>query len=196
MSAKCVVVFVAALLLWCGQLSSAHIYHGDEEPAHFVRNVGGDVWDYHPLSSHSPKPSAVTFYSYHIHTYFLQANANVTAYAVSLRNEFIAEFKPIPCAGSCDTWCPEICVWELNMGPRGPHPIGSWGVYLPTKYFDTAVPWFMSRHNNNQNIYHLVHPNSGYPIIDHTEYPLWIGDILPLDVSQLSPYEPPPKGEL
>jgi len=194
------VVGFIAILLVVVQVQS-HIYVGDEKPDHFEevpRLSAADKWDYHPITRIPipHKKDAVTFYSYHIHTYFLQNNANVTNYAISLRNAFIAEFKPIPCDGGCDTWCPEICVWDLNMVPRGPHPLGSWGVYLPTKYFEIAVPWIMARHNNSQSIWHLIHPNSGYPIIDHSEYPLWIGDVLPLDLSTLTTYEPPPKEEL
>lgn len=36
-----------------------------------------------------------------------------------------------------------------------------------------------------------LHPNSGFPIIDHGTNPLWIKQILPLDLSQLDPYDPP-----
>lgn len=61
----------------------------------------------------------VTYYSYHIHTYFLQKNQNQTNEATLLRNKFIEKFNVIDCNDDCETWCPRICHWDLNLDPIG-----------------------------------------------------------------------------
>ncbi|CAF0820352.1 unnamed protein product [Didymodactylos carnosus] len=128
------------------------------------------------------------YYSYHIHVYFLQYNKNLTAEAITLREQFIKQFNVIDCNDQCETWCPSICHWDLNMQPIGPHPIGSWGIYLPLEDFTSAVSWISINHGN---LTILVHPNSGYPKIDHLTNAFWIKTQLPLDGDQLSDYAPP-----
>jgi len=61
----------------------------------------------------------VTYYSYHIHVYFLQKNQNQTDEATLLRNRFIDQFHVDSCQDDCETWCPKICHWELNMDTIG-----------------------------------------------------------------------------
>lgn len=61
----------------------------------------------------------ITYYSYHIHVYFLQNNANQTNEATLLRNRFLNEFNVDNCNDDCETWCPNICHWDLNMAPIG-----------------------------------------------------------------------------
>ena len=61
----------------------------------------------------------VTYYSYHIHAYFLQNNQNQSAEAALLRNRFLDKFNVLDCNDDCDTWCPKICHWEFNTAPIG-----------------------------------------------------------------------------
>ena len=61
----------------------------------------------------------ITYYSYHIHVYFLQNNGNQTNEATALRNRFLDQFHVDSCNDDCETWCPRICHWELNMAPIG-----------------------------------------------------------------------------
>lgn len=61
----------------------------------------------------------ITYYSYHIHVYFIQNNVNQTAEATALRNRFLDKFNVENCNDDCETWCPRICHWELNMSPIG-----------------------------------------------------------------------------
>jgi len=61
----------------------------------------------------------ITYYSYHIHVYFLQNNQNQTNEATILRNRFLSEFNVADCNDDCETWCPKICHWDLNMAPIG-----------------------------------------------------------------------------
>ena len=59
-----------------------------------------------------------------------------------------------------------------------PHPIGSWGIYLPLEQFIDAVSFISINHGN---LTVLLHPNSGRPKIDHLLNAFWIKSILPLD---------------
>jgi len=120
-------------------------------------------------------------------------NENQTKEATLLRNRFLDKFHVDACNDDCGTWCPKICHWDLNTGPIGPHPIGSWGIYLPLEQFTEAVS-FISMYHGNLTV--LVHPNSAYPKIDHLLNAFWIKTILLLDGDQLSDYEPPPPHEI
>jgi len=134
-------------------------------------------------------PSNVTYYSWHIHVYFMQNNKNDTATATALRNQFIQEFSVVECDGGCDVLCPKICHWDLNLQPIGPHTFGSWGIYVPIEYFASTAAW-ISIHHGSLNV--LIHPNSGYPTIDHMVNSLWIGQKIPLDASGLGDQLPTP----
>jgi hypothetical protein len=61
----------------------------------------------------------ITYYSYHIHVYFLQKNDNQTNEATVLRNRFLEKFNVGDCNDDCETWCPKICHWDLNLSPVG-----------------------------------------------------------------------------
>lgn len=61
----------------------------------------------------------LTYYSYHIHVYFAQKNLQQRNEATILRNRFLSEFNTSDCHDSCDTWCPRICHWNLNLAPVG-----------------------------------------------------------------------------
>ncbi|CAF1543224.1 unnamed protein product [Rotaria magnacalcarata] len=135
----------------------------------------------------------ITYYSYHIHVYFLQQNVNQTNEANLLRNRFLDEFNVDACNDECETWCPKICHWEFNQAPIGPHPIGSWGIYLPLEQFIEAVS-FISIYHGNLTV--LLHPNSGRPKIDHLLNAFWIKTLLPLDGDQLTDTAPIPPHQI
>ncbi|CAF0812645.1 unnamed protein product [Rotaria sp. Silwood1] len=120
----------------------------------------------------------ITYYSYHIHVYFLQNDSKQRNEANQLRNQFLAKFNVSNCNDHCETWCPRICHWNLNMSPVGPHPIGSWGVYIPLEQFTQTIS-FISTYHGNLTV--LIHPNSGRPKIDHLINGLWIKSILRLN---------------
>lgn len=61
----------------------------------------------------------ITYYSYHIHVYFSAKNVQQRKEAVSLRDRFLNKFHVHDCNDHCDTWCPRICHWTLNMLPVG-----------------------------------------------------------------------------
>ncbi|CAF1110025.1 unnamed protein product [Rotaria sordida] len=131
----------------------------------------------------------VTYYSYHIHVYFLRTSFKERNEAIQLRNRFLNKFNVSSCNDHCETWCPRICHWTLNMSPVGPHPIGSWGVYIPLEQFTQTIS-FISMYHGSLTV--LIHPNSGRPKIDHLVNGLWIKSILPLNQKQLSDNAPLP----
>jgi DOPA 4,5-dioxygenase len=53
-------------------------------------------------------------------------------------------------------------------------------VAFATELFSTFVPWLML---NRLGLTVLVHPNTDRPRDDHLVHALWLGRILPLDVS-------------
>ena len=61
----------------------------------------------------------VTYFSYHIHVYFMERNRRQANEATVLRNRFLAQFHVGRCDGDCETWCPRICHWTLNKAPAG-----------------------------------------------------------------------------
>ena len=61
-------------------------------------------------------------------------------------------------------------------------------MYVPLSLMPDTVGWISKNHGD---LSVLVHPNSGYPIVDHSLNSFWIKQILPLDLSQLDPYDPP-----
>ncbi|MBT7293092.1 MAG: 4,5-dioxygenase, partial [Rhodospirillaceae bacterium] len=44
------------------------------------------------------------------------------------------------------------------------------------------VPWLML---NRKGLTILVHPDTGHPVPDHEDYPLWLGEKLDLDIGIL-----------
>lgn len=103
--------------------------------------------DFHPVKLTPYRAGdALTYYSYHIHGYFLSSNANQTANAKTLRQSFIDKFGVGQCGGDCAVWCPSICHWDMNMGPAGPHPVASFGFYVPLDRMLDALAFISMNH--------------------------------------------------
>jgi len=64
--------------------------------------------------------------------------------------------------------------------PVGPHPMPMFQVAFATEIMSTFVPWLML---NRLGLTVLVHPNTDRPRDDHLANALWLGGMLPLDVS-------------
>jgi hypothetical protein len=75
----------------------------------------------------------------------------------------------------------------LSFIESRPHPIGSWGIYLPLEQFTEAAS-FISMYHGNLTV--LLHPNSGHPKIDHLLNAFWIKSFLPLDGKSPSSHFP------
>ena len=68
--------------------------------------------------------------------------------------------------------------------PIGPHPIPMFEIDIPQNYpkFSDIVSWIMVNHGN---LSALLHPHTDNELYDHTKYPLWLGQPVPLDLSKL-----------
>jgi DOPA 4,5-dioxygenase len=67
----------------------------------------------------------------------------------------------------------------LHEGPIGPHTKAMFQVAFAAEQFSTFVPWLML---NRGGLSVFVHPETDDPVADHDTSPLWMGDVLPLDI--------------
>ena len=71
----------------------------------------------------------------------------------------------------------------------GPHLKGMYQVAFAVELFPRFVPWLML---NRMGLSILVHPNTRRPRDDHTVYPLWLGERLPVK-EEILPVEVAPE---
>lgn len=105
-------ILSAFLCIAASLLVSGHVIHQGDISDLLANTIPVQAKDL-PLNDN------VTYYSYHIHVYFLQKNENATNEATLLRNRFLSKFNVDSCNDDCETWCPKICHWDLNMAPIG-----------------------------------------------------------------------------
>ncbi len=108
-----------------------------------------------------PAPAAIQ--DYHAHVYF---DADSREPARALRGEIEAKFDI------------EMGRWHEKL--VGPHPRWSYQVKFRTDGFAILVPWLML---NRRGLTVFLHPNTGMALEDHRDWPMWMGEILPLDLS-------------
>ena len=77
--------------------------------------------------------------------------------------------------------------FDIRMGrwrdrPVGPHPEWSYQIAFEPELFATLVPW-LSQHREGLVV--LVHPLTGDDLIDHRDYPIWLGEHRELDLDSL-----------
>ena len=107
--------------------------------------------------------------TYHAHIYF-------DPIALLTAAELISRF-----ADNVTDWT-HIKVGRVHETPIGPHPKGQVQIAFTQTDFGNMVSWLML---NRGTLDVLVHPETGDDLADHTAHSLWLGDKLPLDLSQL-----------
>lgn len=96
---------------------------------------------------------------------------------------FDAETLPQACA-----LCEEAARrFPLKMGRVhdkrvGPHPDWSCQLAFKPELFGDVVPW-LALNRGGLNV--LVHPITGSDLKDHRDFPLWMGEVRPLDLADL-----------
>ena len=70
-------------------------------------------------------------------------------------------------------------VYELVDHPIGPHPLPMFEVDFPSSNLGKVIEVLLTY---REGLSILVHPLSGDDIADHTEYPMWIGKPLELNL--------------
>lgn len=109
-------------------------------------------------------PAAIT--GYHAHVYYTDADSR--ACAARLRAALDARF--------------EVKLGRWRDEPVGPHPRPMYQVAFAKELFTSLVPWLML---NRDGLVVLVHPVTGDDVADHRDFPLWLGEVLPLDIGFL-----------
>ncbi|KAF8920554.1 DOPA-like domain-containing protein [Mucidula mucida] len=75
-----------------------------------------------------------------------------------------------------------VPLFRFNTEPTGPHPVGSFEVWVPAETFSAVFSYLVL---NRGNLSVLVHPLTREPRADHDQRKAWIGDPWPLDLSML-----------
>ncbi len=108
-----------------------------------------------------------SMYGYHAHVYFGEETRDN---AWALREKIETEFQDIDMGR----------FWEKNVGP---HPRWSFQVAFHEKDFTKIVSWLMK---NRSGLTIFLHPQTGNDLIDHRDYPLWMGECLDLKLDIFS----------
>jgi len=101
---------------------------------------------------------------YHAHIYF---DADSRDKAWGLRERISLEF-------------PDAEVGRFHEKNVGPHPRWSCQIKFSLSLFSTIVPWLML---NRDGLTIFLHPNTSDDLADHDQFPIWMGEMLPLDLS-------------
>ena len=75
--------------------------------------------------------------------------------------------------------------FSLSMGRMhqrqvGPHPCWSCQLAFAPESFGEIIPWLAL---NRDGLVVFIHPETGDDLSDHTSYAIWMGKIMPLDLS-------------
>ncbi|KAJ4493379.1 DOPA-like domain-containing protein [Lentinula lateritia] len=111
---------------------------------------------------------------WHFHIYFAQKNADQHYAALELRDAVLrlrrdGAFVAVP-------------LFRVNTEPMGPHPIGSYEIWVPAETFSSVFSYLCM---NRGNLSVLVHPLTRDERLDHEFRSAWLGPSLPLDLSTL-----------
>ncbi|GMI45251.1 hypothetical protein TrCOL_g4015 [Triparma columacea] len=128
---------------------------------------------------------------YHFHVYFFQSNEGSVADAQRLRESIVEAVKEgdfvAVCHGVDETVLPNFNstseVPHVNMGPKGPHPAGSYEVWVPQEYLGLVTSHMMLNRGENSV---LLHPLTRHCVEDHTGRIMWMGVPFNLDRTVLA----------
>jgi DOPA 4,5-dioxygenase len=70
-------------------------------------------------------------------------------------------------------------VGAMHERPVGPHAKAMFEVAITPEQFGAVVPWLML---NRSGLSVLVHPTTDDEVADHETRPLWMGEVLAIDV--------------
>ncbi|KAJ8093157.1 hypothetical protein PM082_020642 [Marasmius tenuissimus] len=115
---------------------------------------------------------------WHFHIYFHQKNAAEHHAALELRDAVLrlrrdGAFVAVP-------------LFRVNTEPMGPHPVGSYEIWVPSETFASVFSYLCM---NRGNLSILVHPLTEQARADHSIRNAWIGPPFPLDLTTLPEVE-------
>jgi len=128
---------------------------------------------------------------FHFHVYFFQANEASVADALRLKGELVDAVASGAFVCVCDGvnssnlagFASDAKVPPVNMGPRGPHPVGSYEVWVPSEHLGAVMSHLML-HRGERSV--LFHPLSLHCVEDHTGRAMWLGPSFNIDRTVLS----------
>jgi len=136
------------------------------------------------------KPGHDSIKEYHIHVYFHQHNQEQVTAALELRDGIVEEVRAgnlkVVCAGVTSQILPGIIdaeVPDLFMKPDGPHPIGSFEIWVPQEQLSQALSFVLLRRGV---LSLLLHPLGRTELEDHTTLATFFGAEYGLDLTPLS----------
>ena len=127
---------------------------------------------------------------WHFHVYWFQNRPEAYDAALRLRDELIAGVENgdfvVVLNGVTAEMLPgldESHIPHINTKPVGPHPCGSYEVWVPKEYFADAMSLFMERRGE---LSILLHPLTRHEVEDHWSRNMWLGPPFRLDLTVLS----------
>jgi len=126
----------------------------------------------------------------HFHVYFFQNNDQSVADAMRLKAEIVENVRQGKFLAVCDGVDANVTkagfgldfdstlVPEVNMGPRGPHPAGSYEVWVPVEHVGALIS-YLTLHRGEVSL--LFHPLTKHCIEDHTGRIMFMGPSFNID---------------
>jgi len=111
---------------------------------------------------------------WHFHIYFHQKNTQEHNAAHALRNAVLSLRR--------DGAFVAVPLFRVNHEPMGPHPVGSYEIWVPSESFASVFSYLAL---NRGNLSILVHPLTREQRADHEVRNAWLGPSFPLDLSTL-----------
>jgi DOPA 4,5-dioxygenase len=111
-------------------------------------------------------PETTTIQSWHAHIYYDPATTRTVA--ADLRAAIEARFP--------------VTMGRWHDAAVGPHPSAMYQIAFAPEVFADLVP-FLALNRHSLTI--LVHPETGHERADHRDHALWMGEVLPLNLSML-----------
>lgn len=103
---------------------------------------------------------------YHAHIYF---DSETEPAAQALRAEIETQF--------------DVVMGRWHHKPVGPHPKWMYQVAFETDVFATFTPWLAL---NRRGLTVFLHPSTSDSLADHTDFAMWMGEILDLNLDALT----------
>lgn len=115
---------------------------------------------------------------YHFHVYFFQSHASANSGWRDYAEKLYHQIKELSKAGFF-----QVVLGKFFTEPIGPHPTGSFEVWVPKEHFSRTYSWF-TLHRGPLSV--LIHPLTRDEFKDHTERAVFMGQSLPLDPALMS----------
>jgi DOPA 4,5-dioxygenase len=131
---------------------------------------------------------------FHFHVYWFQNNPSQISQAVKIRQMVIDNVRANNFTAVCNGVTKEILpnldeanVPHFNKEPIGPHPCGSYEIWVPREYLPHLMSFFML---NRGDLSVLLHPLGGAIGMSsyegHTTHAMWLGPSFRINLDVLS----------